>query len=298
MFTDLIALGQDCTKAYARARALVIGWLKAYPLKTNLWGPFFEDIPTADYSDTEINADTLAAYVLQHPEWDPAWREQAKGIPAWSSSMFENREYIKWGVTVINEQTVYKVPGNSHTSRHASVALLYCEKTGDCERKDDAIRQLNWATYTVDTDGKNRYIRDSNWLTDGYGDYIRHYLRAMASAPELAPGGSEPPSTNFLGDSVHAIRHRPRRIFEIRRPIHRRLQDGGVAAESRARRKDGVEPCDESAEGPRHGENRHHPCREVSARRTAAPSREGPPLLILALSQDLSCILEASAPAR
>jgi len=39
----------------------------------------------------------------------------------------------------------------------------------------------------VDTDGKNRYYRDDIWLTDGYGDYVRHYLRAMAAAPELAP---------------------------------------------------------------------------------------------------------------
>lgn len=87
----------------------------------------------------------------------------------------------------INEQTVYKVPGNSHTSRHASVELLYCEKTGNMGLKDAAIRRLNWATYMVDGDGKNRYPRDDNWLTDGYGDYVRHYLRAMASFPELAP---------------------------------------------------------------------------------------------------------------
>ena len=26
-----------------------------------------------------------------------------------------------------------------------------------------------------------------NWLTDGYGDYVRHYLRAMASHPAVAP---------------------------------------------------------------------------------------------------------------
>jgi hypothetical protein len=39
----------------------------------------------------------------------------------------------------------------------------------------------------VDWDGKNRYIRDDVWLTDGYGDYVRHYLRAMAAWPELAP---------------------------------------------------------------------------------------------------------------
>ena len=90
-------------------------------------------------------------------------------------------------MTAINEQTVYRVPGNSHTSRHASVELRYCEVTGDNSRKQQAIRRLNWATYMVDSDGKNFYPRDDIWLTDGYGDYVRHYLRAMASQPELAP---------------------------------------------------------------------------------------------------------------
>jgi hypothetical protein len=64
---------------------------------------------------------------------------------------------------------------------------VYCEKTGECARKEGAIRGLNWATYTVNTDGTNRYPHDDIWLTDGYGDYVRHYLRSMAAAPELAP---------------------------------------------------------------------------------------------------------------
>jgi hypothetical protein len=49
------------------------------------------------------------------------------------------------------------------------------------------VRRLNWATYSVADDGRNRYPHDDIWLTDGYGDYVRHYLRAMASMPELAP---------------------------------------------------------------------------------------------------------------
>jgi hypothetical protein len=49
------------------------------------------------------------------------------------------------------------VPGNSHTARHASVELMYCEATGDCATKEDAVRRLNWATYMVDTNSKNRY---------------------------------------------------------------------------------------------------------------------------------------------
>jgi hypothetical protein len=87
----------------------------------------------------------------------------------------------------MNEQSVYRVPGNSHSSRQASVELMYGALSGDTIFKENAIRTLNWATYTVASDGRNRYIRDDIWLTDGYGDYIRHYLRAMAAMPELAP---------------------------------------------------------------------------------------------------------------
>ncbi len=187
LFDDLIALKEGDAAAFSRARAMVAAWLKQVPLRTNKWGPFFEDIPTGDYSDTEINADTMAAYILEHPGWDVNWRAQARSILDWTSSTFDNREFARFGVTVTNEQTVYKVPGNSHSARHAATMLLYAEKTGDLTGMTDAIRRLNWATYTVDDDGKNRYPRDDVWLTDGYGDYVRHYLRAMGAFPELAP---------------------------------------------------------------------------------------------------------------
>src|SRR5664280_2171616 len=100
----------------------------------------------------------------------------------------------------MNEQTVYRVPGNSHSSRQASVELLYTRLSGDTTYKTNAIRTLNWATYTVASDGRNRYIRDDIWLTDGYGDYVRHYLRAMAADPELAPSGA-----NHLVSSTSVI---------------------------------------------------------------------------------------------
>jgi hypothetical protein len=187
MFDGLIALHQGRMAGYAHARDMVSAWLKAYPMKTNRWGPFFEDVPTEDWSDTEINADTMARYILEHPSWDANWKQDAAAILGWSYESFANHQWEKFGVIPINEQTAYRVPGNSHTSRHASDELLYCEKTGDMTLKDAAIRRLNWATYMVDTDGKNRYPRDDIWLTDGYGDYVRHFLRSMASFPELAP---------------------------------------------------------------------------------------------------------------
>jgi len=210
MFMALKQLNQGNTTAYQKAFDLTSAWLKQFPMQTNKWGPFFEDVPTADYSDTEINADTMAAFVLDNPQWDSNWKQDSGAMLKWSYDTLQNHEYEQWGVTVLNEQTVYRVPGNSHTSRHASVELLYCEKVGSCESKQDAIRRLNWATYTIDTDGKNRYIRDDIWLTDGYGDYIRHYLRAMASTPELAPEDQN----HLLRTSsvIQEISYRPERI--------------------------------------------------------------------------------------
>jgi hypothetical protein len=210
MFKGLQQLHRGDAAAYQRALDLASAWLKQFPFRTNKWGPFFEDIQTSDYSDTEINADTMAAFVLDNPQWDSSWKEDARSMLKWSYDTFQNHEYDRWGVTPINEQTVYRVPGNSHTSRHASVELLFCEKTGDCKNKEDAIRRLNWATYTIDDDGKNRYIRDDVWLTDGYGDYIRHYLRAMASAPELAPNDQN----HLLRTSsvIQEISYQPERI--------------------------------------------------------------------------------------
>jgi hypothetical protein len=102
-----------------------------------------------------------------------------------------NDSWKKYGVITINEQTAYRVPGNSHTSRQASAELQYMLLTNDYAKADGAVRQLNWATYMVDVDGKNRYMQDENWLTDGYGDYVRHYLRAMAAMPELAPANQD-----------------------------------------------------------------------------------------------------------
>ena len=188
LFDDLTELDEGMVADYQKARRILVEWIKAYPIKTNRWGPFFEDIPTEVYSDTEINADTMAAYILEHPDWDPDWRQQAEGILNWSVNTFGNQEWKQYGVVPINEQTAFMVPGNSHSARHASVELLLSEKTGDQSRNAGAIRRLNWATYTVNEEGKNSYPGFHHiWLTDGYGDYVRHYLRAMAALPRLAP---------------------------------------------------------------------------------------------------------------
>jgi hypothetical protein len=205
LFKELMKADSANKKQYARSFTLILNWMKAYPLKTNKWGPFFEDIP--GWSDTQTNAITFAMFILQNPELFPDWKKDVKGIIEWTHKELGNKEYEKYKVEVMNEQTVYRVPGNSHSSRQASVELMYSELSANTTYKTNAIRTLNWATYTVAGDGRNRYIRDDIWLTDGYGDYVRHYLRAMAAMPELAPSNRN----RFLGTNsiVTSIIYKP-----------------------------------------------------------------------------------------
>jgi len=125
--------------------------------------------------------------MMNHPESFPNWKTGVKGIFKWVYEKLGNKQWEKYGVIVVNEQTAYQTPDNSHSLRQASAELQYTTLTGDRTRVTNSICQLNWATYMVDSDGKNCYPRDEVWMTDGYGDYVRHYLRSMAFWPELAP---------------------------------------------------------------------------------------------------------------
>jgi len=185
LFTAMSQFDGPNKALYQQAFKNCLNWMKEYPLKTNKWGPFFEDV--TGWSDTQINAITFARYILQHRAYFPDWQSDTKGIIEWVRKTLGNKEQIKYGVLTTNEQTWYPVPGNSHSSRQAALELMFSKLTGDTTYNTNAVRQLNWATYTVNEKGWNRYIRDMIWMTDGYGDYVRHYLRAMAEFPELAP---------------------------------------------------------------------------------------------------------------
>ena len=198
LFEQLIELDAGNVGAYRNASEIILEWMKQYPLRTNKWGPFFEDIP--GWSDTQVNAVTFARYMMQHQEKFPEWKEQVKAIIKWVYEKLGNDSWQKYGVRVVNEQTVYQTPGNSHTSRQAAAEVLSSSLTNDRSRIENAVRQLQWATYMVDDDGKNCYPSDEVWLTDGYGDYVRHFLRAMAAMPELAPS-----KTNHILHSTSVV---------------------------------------------------------------------------------------------
>jgi hypothetical protein len=189
LFSGLLSMDKGRTTEYKNAFDIVFEWMAQFPATTNKWGPFFEDVPR--WSDTQINAITYAMFLMKNTHLSPDWKKTVKNIFSWVYDSLTDNRYSKYGVKVIDEQSAYRQPGNSHSSRQASMELLYWKLTGDTTYVRNAVKMLNWATYMVDHDGKNFYPTNDIWLTDGYGDYTRHYLRAMAAGPQLAPDNAD-----------------------------------------------------------------------------------------------------------
>ena len=189
LFLDLKGLHKGDTASYESGFKLLLAWMKSFPMKENKWGPFFEDVD--EWSETQINAMTFARFIMEHRDYFPDWKTDVLKIISWVHKNFANEKWKKYGVTVTNEQSVYPTPANSHSARQAADELLYTNLSGDISLYENAVRELNWATYMVDFDGRNRFPEDEPWLTDGYGDYVRHFLRAMDAFPVLAPAGED-----------------------------------------------------------------------------------------------------------
>ncbi len=208
LFDELARTSLPAPNAYVRARKLAWDWLMKFPVKNNVWSAYFEDIPVDTNLENwnQYTAMETARYLLQHPENDPEWPRHSSGLIAWVEKTFavdvpasEHYRWVQqepvqygqqWGANTISEQTVDDMDKmGSHTSRYASVCALYYEKTGEEAFKEKAFRSFNWATYMAHEDGliTEAMAEDNFWYSDGYADYIRHFLAGMGSVPEWAP---------------------------------------------------------------------------------------------------------------
>lgn len=226
LFDELLRLRQGDKKAYARARNMAWEWLMKYPLKNQIWTQYFEDVqiyPNYRINRNQYSALETARYLLQHPEMDPQAILHAKGILDWVARFFarDSRSMAgvrekgqQWGARVLSEQVNDMDKMASHTARYASVCALYYEVTGDRDYQEQAFRSFNWATYASRADGLviggGTDPATSCWFSDGYGDYLRHFERGLASVPEWAPATE----SHLLGSTsvVRSVQYGSNRI--------------------------------------------------------------------------------------
>jgi hypothetical protein len=193
LFDQLILLDKPTAIHLQEARQIAWDWLHKYPMQNNIWKGYFEDIrldPTNEnreqYSPLE-----MARYLLNHPETDAQWKSQVGELIEWVGDNFGEGQFYK-AIPICEQKYCFHVMG-SHTARYASVCALYAEMTGDMEYADRAYRSFNWATYMADENGWVRVGVDRPdyynqcWFTDGYFDYVPHFLDGMACLPATAP---------------------------------------------------------------------------------------------------------------
>jgi len=142
-----------------------------------------------------------ARYLMEHPEANQDWRNQVEKLVEFVERTFgvdypqggSNNQGKQWSANVISEQLHYMPKMGSHTSRYASVLARWAELTGDTAARDKAFRSFNWATYMCRDNGvvndQPSLAHAGIWFSDGYGDYIRHFMSGIGAIPEWAPTG-------------------------------------------------------------------------------------------------------------
>jgi hypothetical protein len=197
LFDELSRLSLGDVEGYARARGLALDWMMKVPLKNDAWSGYFEDIDIQPHPSSNPNqyaAMRTARWLLVHPQADPDWRGDVAHLIAWVSQVFgddtDTEAGVQWGATVMSEQAADMAKMGSHTARFGTTLALWAEATGDSAARERALRSLNWATYMCGGDGIVAVGEDKNegwWFSDGYGDYIRHFMVAMSAMPQWAP---------------------------------------------------------------------------------------------------------------
>jgi hypothetical protein len=197
LFDELERLGTGSIEAYERARALALQWLLTVPLADDAWSGYFEDVDI--HADVTRNPNQYvsmrtARWLMSHRAADPSWRPHVAHLLGWTAEQFGGDTPTElgnqWGATVISEQRDDTAKMASHTARFGATLALWHQATGDRDARERALRSLNWATYACRDDGVVAVSEDPNegwWFSDGYGDYIRHFLVAMAAVPDWAP---------------------------------------------------------------------------------------------------------------
>jgi hypothetical protein len=203
LMDEVIRLGIGDVAPYRKAREQAWSWILEYPMKNSVWSNYFEDVPIMpdlknlnQYSPMET-----ARFLMEQPEKNPDWQAQVSKLIVFVERTFAvdysaagpNNEGNQWGANVISEQIHYMPKMGSHTSRYASILARWAELTGDTAAKEKAFRSFNWATYMC---GETGIVNDQPslhhagiWFSDGYGDYIRHFMAGLGSIPEWAPSG-------------------------------------------------------------------------------------------------------------
>ncbi len=192
---DQVQISDEVLEKYRNAREMAWKWLFSWdgPMKTYVWKGYFEDVryDPANRNRVQITPLEVARYLIQHPEYDPFYEQNVPALIHWCNTVFGTHNAL--GYNAQCEQLFCMTPMGSHTSRYASVCAMWYGLGKSEWYKNEAFENFNWATYCTSKAGfvsvGPHWMRA--WFSDGYADYIKHFIDGLAAVPEWAPAGED-----------------------------------------------------------------------------------------------------------
>ncbi len=190
-----VNINAENQEKYKQARDVAWKWLfsRHGPMKTSVWKGYYEDAPSDNANENRVQITPLetARYLIEHPEYDPYYRQNVPALINWCKSVFGTDGSD--GYNAQCEQLQCFRPMGSHSARYASVCAMWYELSKTEWYKTEAFENLNWATYCTCKSGAVSVGPGwtGSWFSDGYGDYIKHFIDGVAAVPEWAPDGED-----------------------------------------------------------------------------------------------------------
>ncbi len=193
LFDELLRIGQSGNGKYKATRDSVWKWLKEQVIAyddASKWMHFFEDHSGSEFNPTQINALETVRYLLEKKnQVDPDWFNLSLKIinqvtRRWAVTSMANDGYVS-----IAEQESDHTPFNSHAARYGSILAMFSEAGAGTAYADTAYHSLCYSAYSVEDDGFTSTFYNFNtmaWTTDSFGDFLYHFMEAMAAVPQWA----------------------------------------------------------------------------------------------------------------
>jgi uncharacterized protein YjdB len=193
LFDELLRIGQSGNGKYKTTRDSVWKWLKEQVIAwddASKWMHFFEDHSGNEVNPTQINALETVRYLLEKKnQADPDWLNLSRKIITqvtrrWAVTSLESDGYVS-----IAEQESDWNPFNSHAARYGSILAMFSEASGITACADTAYHSLCYSAYSVEDNGFTSTFFNNNtmaWTTDSFGDFLYHFMQAMAAVPQWA----------------------------------------------------------------------------------------------------------------
>ena len=194
-------LAQQNSWTIARDKAR--DYLLDYQIPNHDWYTYFEDVPTNSPTQANVVPLETAKYLFTRRDavrFD--WLSKGEEALASAEALFGDQIWM--GARTIKEQTLCPSEMGSHTARYGAAKAIHAralrdlgDASGADAAEEQARRSLAWASYvTYDTGrvGTGPMYQgtdggDTTWFSDGYGDYIKHFLQAIDASPNLRSEG-------------------------------------------------------------------------------------------------------------